>query len=245
MLIDTSFDFRTDARGKDPDTYSPALRQYHKLLWSKALPSGDIFHLDDTVRNVYLHHRSRLGEFFLCSDSAIPTFTRWKSLKHITELFREEENEAFRTIGYTIGGMMVFPGNRIGGKSTINGARGFNPKIKDRFDLTLECIRRHYLGERSPLGEDLIRYRDFFALFGDFRGYVEFFMLQDLVTSDGSAVRFFIPFDNFNTRPVPWDGDSYEEYRRLSIEFIEARNRRISLHVESMPLRSETPSVAL
>ncbi len=41
MLIDTSFDFRTDASGKDPDAYSPTLRQYHKLLWSKALPSGE------------------------------------------------------------------------------------------------------------------------------------------------------------------------------------------------------------
>lgn len=47
----------------------------------------------------------------------------------------------------------------------------------DRFDLTLECIRRHYLGQRSPLGETLARYRDFFALFEDFSGYVEFFMV--------------------------------------------------------------------
>jgi hypothetical protein len=126
MLIDTSFDFRTDASGKDPDVYSPTLRRYHKLLWSKALPGGRLFDLDDTIRGVYLHHRSELGQFFLCSDSVIPTFTRWDSLRRITELFTEEENEAFRTIGYTIGGMMVFPGNRIDGKQTINGARGFN-----------------------------------------------------------------------------------------------------------------------
>ena len=226
MLIDTSFDFRTDASGKDPDVYSPTLRQYHKLLWSRALPGGRLFVLDDSVRGVYLHHRSDLGEFFLCSDSVIPTFTRWSSLRHITELFTEEENEAFRAIGYTIGGMMVFPGNRIRGKQTINGARGFNKRIADRFDLTLECIRRHYLGQRSPLGEALGRYRDFFALFWDFKGYVEFFMLQDLVT-DRSTVRFFMPFDDFNTPSVPRDGDAYKEYRRLSIEFIEARNRRI------------------
>ena len=227
MVIDTSFDFRTDAPGKDPDAYSPTLRQYHKLLWSKALPSGRLFELDDTVRGVYLFHRSELGEFFLCSDSVIPTFTRWVSLRRITQLFTEEENEAFRTIGYTIGGMMVFPGNRLDGKLTINGARGFNRKIADRFDLTLECIRRHYLGQRSPLGETLARYRDFFALFEDFSGYVEFFMLQDLVTDDCCAVRFFMPFDDFNTPSVPRDGDAYKEYRHLSIEFIEARNRRI------------------
>ena len=198
MLIDTSFDFRTDAFGKDPDAHSPTLRLYHKLLWSKALPSGRLFSLDDSVRGVYLHHGSELGEFFLSSDSVIPTFTKWDSARHITELFSEEENEAFRTTGYTIGGMMVFPGNRIDGKQTINGARGFNRKIADRFDLTLECIRRHYLGQRSPLGETLVRYRDFFAL-----------------------------FDDFNAPSVPRDGDTYKKYRRLSIEFIKARNCRI------------------
>ena len=231
MVIDTAFDFRTDASGKDPDAYSPTLRQYHKLLWSKLLPSGRLFELDDAVPGKYLFHSSELGKFLLSSDSVIQSFTRWKRMRHITQLFPEEEHEAFRTVGYTIGGMMVFPGNRVDGKQTINGARGFNSKIKDRFDLTLECIRRHYLGERSPLGETLERYSDFFALFTDFRGYVEFFMLQDLVTDDCCAVRFFMPFDDFNTSSVPGDGDAYKEYRRLSIEFIKARNRRIGQYL--------------
>ena len=230
MLIDTSFDFRSDASGKDPDAHSPTLRLYHRLLWSKTLPSGRFFNLDDSVRGVYLHHRSELGEFILTSDQAIATFTRWKSVMHITELFTEEENEAFRTIGFTIGGMMVFPGNRIDGKRTINGERGCNKKIADRIDLTLECVRRHYVGQNSPLGETLARYRDFFALFEDFRGYAEFFMLQDLLTHDYSAVRFFMSFDDFNPPSIPRDGDTYKEYRRLSIEFIEARNCRIGRH---------------
>jgi hypothetical protein len=38
--------------------------------------------------------------------------------------------------------------------------------------LTLECIRRHYLDEPSPLSDTLARYADFFGLFGDFAGYV-------------------------------------------------------------------------
>jgi len=227
MRIDTSFDFRTDAAGKDPDAFSPTLRRYHRLLWSKPLPGGRPFHLDDTVLGAYLHHRSELGEFILSSDSVVPTFARWKSLGHIVGLFPEEENEAFRTIGYTIGGMMVFPANRIDGRQTINGARGFNRKIADRFDLTLECIRRHYLSQGSPLAETLSRYDEFFQLFEDFKGYVDFFLLQDLVTNDYSAVNFFMPFDDFNTPSVPRDGDTYMRYRRRSIEFVEARNRRI------------------
>jgi hypothetical protein len=36
-----------------------------------------------------------------------------------------------------------------------------------------------------------MRYRDFFALFESFRGYVDFFLLQDLVTDDYSGVTFW------------------------------------------------------
>ena len=226
MAVDIAFDFRTDAHGRDPDTYSPTLRRYHRLLWSKPLPSGASFDLSDTTRGVYLHHRSGLGEFFLSSDSVVPTFTRWQALKPITEQFSELENEAFRTIASTIGAMLVFPGNQIDRKPTINVARGFNRSIADRFDLTLECIRRHYLDEASPLASTLSRYADFFALFGDFRGYVSFFLVEDLVTDD-SKVNFFMPFDDFQPAPVPKDIITYKEYRRRSIEFIEARSHRI------------------
>src|SRR5665648_558499 len=118
MFIDTSFDFRADSHGKDPDAHSPTLRRYHRFLWSKPLPIGRPFDLSDTDPHVYLYHHSELGRVFLSSDSVIPTYTR--RLNHITALFPEEENKAFESISYTIGGMMVFPGNRIDGKYTIN-----------------------------------------------------------------------------------------------------------------------------
>jgi len=154
------------------------------------------------------------------------TFTRWPALKPITEQLPESENEAFRAIAYTIGAMIVFPGNQVDRKWTINQARGCTRSVSDRFDLTLECIRRHYSGEGSPLSSTLARYGDFLALFGDFRGYVTFFLLDDLVTDD-LDVRSFMPFDDFRPPSVPQDVGAYEEYRRLSIEFIEARNHRI------------------
>lgn len=226
MIIDTAFDFRTDASGKDPDSHSPTLRRYHRQLWSKELPSGTIFELSESTPGVYLHHRSAVGEFFLSSDSVIQSFTRWTSLQPITTQFQESENEAFRSIGYTIGGMMVFPGNRIDGKATINGARGLNRSIADRFDLTLECIRRHYLGQANPLASTLSLYADFFALFGNFRNYVSYFLLDDLIIDD--QVQFFMPFDDFRTPSVPQDVPTYAEYRRRSIEFIHARNDRIT-----------------
>jgi hypothetical protein len=193
------------------------------------LPSGVVFELDVTGPPFYLHHRSEVGEFWLASDAVIPTFRRERHLSHITSQIPVEEREAFIGIGYTIGGMMVFPGNRTGGMMTINGARGFHPRIKDRFDLTVECIRRHYRNERSPLSDTLARYADFFGLFGDFRGYVEFFLLQDLVTADCSAVKFFMPFEDFDSSPLPATIEAYRAYRQLATEFIEARNHRIRM----------------
>ena len=74
-VIDITFDFRSDTPpGQDPDTFSPTLRRYHQLLWSKPLPSGAPFELDVSTPP-YLHHRSELGEFWLSSDAAVPSFS--------------------------------------------------------------------------------------------------------------------------------------------------------------------------
>jgi hypothetical protein len=127
-----------------------------------------------------------------------------------------------------MGGMMIFPANKVGGKMTINAQRGCHPRIKDRFDLTVECIRRYYSNEPSPLSDTLERYAEFFELFGDFRGYVEFFLLQDLVTDDCSAVKFFLPFnDGFISWPLPKTVEAYREYMQHGLHFIQARNSRI------------------
>lgn len=226
--IDVTFDFREDTpAGKDPDACSPTLRRYHRLLWSKALPSGAEFALDDSTPKAYLHHRSAVGEFILSSDTVIPSFRTQRTLAVIFDQIGLTERNAFLRLGYTIGGMMLFPGNKVAGKMTINGARGCHPTIKDRFDITVECIRRHYTGGRSPLSDVLARYFEFFLLFESFQGYVEFFLLQDLVTADCSAVRFSAPFDNFVGSPVPKTLDGYRQYRDRATEFIAGRNERI------------------
>lgn len=226
--LDVTFDFRADTpEGKDPDSHSPTLRRFHRLLWSKSLPNGKRFDLVDATPRVYLHHKSDLGEFCLASDAVVPSFTREYKIRHVLEEISKKELDRFNAIGYTIGGMMLWPGDRIDGKMTINQARGLHPRIKDRFDLTVECVLRHYSGRASPLSEALERYSEFFGLFMDFRGFVEFFLLQDIVASDFASVRFLTPFDDFQSSPVPQSAEEYASYMAQAIGFIEARNRRI------------------
>ena len=222
--LDVGFDFREDTPpGKDPDAFSPTLRRYHRLLWSKPLPDGTVFELDDTTRGVYLHHQSdEHGEFFLSSDAVVASY-RYVPMVQV-EAWKLQE---LLHIGYTIGGMMLWPGNQVDRKWTINQARGCQSQIRDRFDLTLECIRRHYRGEWSPPKDCLARYAEFFRLFGDFRDFIDFFLLQDAVTVDCDAVIFSAPFRDFTTPAMPQDLDEYREYRQRAITFIEARNRRI------------------
>lgn len=240
LEFDTSFDMRSDAgrlrngKGRDPDRYSPTLRRYHQLLWSKPLPEGQVLELSIDNPKIYLHHSSELGDFALSSDSVIRTFVSHLKVRPIIDEIPEEERREFSRLGYTIGGMMIFPGNIIDRKQTINGARGFHPRISDRMDLTLECIRRHYEDVSSPLEAVLNRYSDFFKLFVDFRGYIDFFLLQDLVTEDYAAVRFFTPFDDFRGSALPGSVDEYKDYRAKTIAFVNARNARMDEYVRGL-----------
>ena len=148
-------------------------------------------------------------------------------MSHIVEQIPEDEMEYFSNTRATIAGHAIFPAKRIDNKMTINGARGVNHKIQDRFDLTLESIRRFYKKEDSPLNEVFKRYEDFFNLFQDFKGYVEFFHYQDLVEKDFSKIKFWHDFDDFNTPPLPANKEEYLSYKEKVIDFLHGRNQRI------------------
>jgi hypothetical protein len=164
----------------------------------------------------------------ISSDSISHSYQNRESIRLITKNLQEVVQN-LRNLGYTIGGSIIFPCKKIDRKMTINGARGFNAKIADRFDLTLECIRRHYLSERNPLEDTLNRYTQFFKLFGSFRNYVDFFMLQDLVSSDYKKINLYIHSGiAFETSPLPNSAREYIAYAERNIEFLESRNARIS-----------------
>lgn len=228
--IDVTFDVRTDARGKDPDSHSATLRRYHRLLWSKPLPSGTPFDLD-----AKLHHRSRLGEFWLSSDGITHTYSAWTRPRRLVEVLAQvpaAEVASFYNLGCTVGAYTVFPASvRVDGKwrQSINQSRGIHPKIRDRFDLTLECIRRMYLGRGSPLANALAPYERFFALFETFPGYVDHFLLNDLVSDDYAHVRHWTDFDEFAGDALPASSVAhYRSYAGNAMAFIRARNERIA-----------------
>ena len=231
MDIDASYDFRNDVRpNNDPDIHSKKLKLYHKILWSKPLPSGEDFLLDYSITGKYLSSKSSVGEFELSSDSITHSYIGVKRMNSITKLVSDVDRDKILKTFYTIGGFIIFPSNKIDNKQTINGSRGFNSRIVDRFDLTLECIRRFYLGIESPLYETFSRYKDFFQLFDDFQGYAEFFLLQDIVSDDFSKVKFFLPFDDsFPSQPLPKDLNDYLIYIKNTSNFVVNRGNRMTL----------------
>lgn len=223
--FDSEFDFRSDTpEGKDPDTYSPTLRRYHRVLWSKALPDGTVFTLEPQGSRRYLVHDSAIGRYVLGSDTIANSHS--VRLAGLYSQASDRENFEFHRVGRTIGGHIVFPGVPTGDKQTINQARGLHPLVEDRFDLTLECIRRHYVGEASPLADTIAAYGDFFALFRDFASYVEFFHLGDLVDGSG-AIRYLHRFVEFGPSPLPDTLEAYLAYRQSTLDFVRSRNQRI------------------
>lgn len=228
MDFDASFNFQSDSRGKDPDAHSPMLRRFHQRLWSKALPRGGELRLRTDNPARYLAAKIGSDEVVLRSDSIIQTFSYWRRMERILATIDRDEIRAFDDLSYTIGGMLVWPA----GPPSINQDRGTSRAIADRIDLTLECVRLHYRGEEHPLSRATDGNAWFFSLFRDFEGYVDFFLLHDLVDSTLQRVRFFLPFAGFEATGVPADVEEYKAFMRGSMAFVEARNARIAAWLE-------------
>lgn len=223
--IDIHFDVQTDCKGPDPDSGSPTLKAYHQLLWSKPLPNGQEMKLEieknclkwgdmwfgcDSITASFLNGRFPLKVYV---EQHIPNFTEWKK-----EYWHKT---------YTIGGSLIFPMH----KWSMNQARGCSVKICDRWDLTLECIRRFYACEPTPLDKVLEKDREFFNLFVDFKGYVNFFLLQDCV-DENYKVKFALETPRFVSMPMPKTLDEYRMWIDSQIDFVTKRGRRIGEYIQ-------------
>jgi hypothetical protein len=221
--IDISHDFwKNYAKDrKDPDQRDPLLRCYHRRLWSKPLPDGRMFLLDEK-----LCHDSELGSFSFSSDSFLHTYSLlpYKEIRGVVSQIPPEEIARFYALASTIGGIIIYPSNKVGGKKTINTEKW--SVLRDRMDLMMECVKMHYDGEKSLMSECFERYRSFFDLFGDFKGYVDFFLMQDMVTSEYEIKPLCA--SGFSSRSlIPENVSEYVKYKNNSIAFLNARNKRI------------------
>ena len=238
MNINVNFDFTTDTPkfwdefwddevlggfGNDPDSMSKTLQLYHKILWSRQLPNGEIMNLKIGRGSNYLTWKS----FRFGSDSILASFRYSRYRNQLEKVSNNVSNyrefiENFLHKSYTIGGTIIFPK-----ENSLNGARGMNPFIKDRWDLTLECIRRYYQNEESPLFETLKKNKEFFDLFVDFKGYIEYFFLQDCVSDDFEKVNIWLGDGTFVKNPLPNTVEDYLLWIDKQMEFLEKRNNRI------------------
>lgn len=63
-------------------------------------------------------------------------------------------------------------------------------------------------------------------------GYVEHFLIQDLVDETFTSIRFLRGAGDFTQNPLPAaDVDDYREYMTRSMAFIRSRNARIAAYV--------------
>ena len=219
--IDIHFDVRTDSHDKDPDSASTTLKAYHQLLWSKPLPNGKMMSLTQG-KGYYL----KWNDMYFGSDSLIVSFwhARYKHRDLIVSSIPnvKDYREDYLKKASTIAGYVIFPQIRW----SMNQARGCSRKISDRWDLTLECIRRYYSGEPSPLDTALQRSKAFFDLFVDFKGYVDFFLLQDCV-DENYNVKFWLDTPLFVSMPMPKNLDEYYKWIDSQLDFVAKRGKRI------------------
>lgn len=203
----------------DPDRSSPMLREYHRIVWSGELPNGQMLILENDPYGYLNWNGMRFG-----SDSITASF-RYRRCRHLLEQvevgmddyrgFVENYIHAF----YTMGGMIIFPRHC----NSINQVRGTDRRICDRWDLTLECIRRYYSGEDSPISWCLEQDKEFFDLFVNFRGYVDFFCLRGCVSDDYSKVNMGLDTELFVKDPLPGTVDEYMSWIESQYRLINDR----------------------
>ncbi len=169
------------------------------------------------------------------SDSILVSFRYEKSRELLKQVEASVPDyhayvESYLRKFYTIGGMMIFPRHQ----NSINQAKGCNRLICDSWDLTIECIRRYYAGVKSPLSGVLESDKAFFDLFIDFKGYVNFFFLQDCVSDDYSSVDIWLGDGSLETNPLPKTVGEYLCWIEKEMEFLQKRNNRIKAYVQTI-----------
>ena len=84
--------------------------------------------------------------------------------------------------------------------------------------------------KESPLYDTIVADKEFYNLFEDFKGYVDFFFLQDCVTDDYSKVDIWCGNADFIEPGLPKTVDEYFEFIEKEFKFLD----RIQAHHEKI-----------
>lgn len=226
----------------DPDAVCEELREMHYRLYNRydshivrpfsfekkyplLSPNGQYFYLyeangnnrfgSDTMNSLYLYYEALQN-------------IRYEMIKCGRNPESEMENSR-RNIIYRPGNFIIFP--KKDKKVSINVARGnYRGKIKDRFDLTLDCIKKQYESRDNSLSWILQEYWDeFFGRFYDFNEYVHFFMLEDYLDEKNEVIRLI---DN-EEHILPKTLEEYDEYIKRISSIIDKRTQKILNRLKS------------
>lgn len=206
---------------KDPDKYSKKLYETLKCLYSKKLPNGEELLFSETPK-IYGSYQLVIDGIEITnikrfsSDYIGPSIPSAKK-RNINDLIIGN----YLKVARTIGGHVFWPVPDVKTKGqTINTARGGYNGFNDRIDLTLIDLQKYYNGfPDCKLINQYIDSEDWFSKFIDFKGFIDFFYLQDFVDENYQVV-LIAPVD----QPIPFD---FESFINNNIAAISKRNSRI------------------
>lgn len=181
------------SEAQDPADFSAKLAQYQILLYTKPLPSGGFLKLRANKFN-QVEAELPSGESILLTSMPLIHQACFEADNHelLSKLPQSQVDIMLRTL-VTSGNYMLIPAQPLNGYRLDDFRK--NPRIGNRIDLYLECVRRQYAGEPSPLDDILNPFKPWFELFLSFKQFVEFFYLGNLYDPKLKKIHFFKTFD--------------------------------------------------
>lgn len=196
--------------GGDADSDNPDLRvAMQKLYGRKGFDFG--------IVSNYFYDKERKNHYrpdgYSTYTSLTGNYISWMPFRQRVVEENKELSERCRLLAETIAGELFFPAHMLDGQ-TINQSRGVHREINDMTYQTLENIEKYYSGVSGdyPLKEAIVRYGYYFDNFDSFDEYIEYNLLQDYE---------LLP------RKFPTNENELVEFWKRSIDFFEARLRRI------------------
>ena len=241
----------------DPDATSKKLYEAHEFLCKLqglkvSISEDNDYELVIDGKNIRLSSDSIMSIYWHWSGKRYPYKNMQEIIEKISSELQKKSEYNKRNIPFkefiksylqkanTIGGFVVFPKHYL---PTVNTERGRSGKIRDRFDLTLECIRRayqygdFYCEDDNPLFGISEEDKEFFRMFGSFENYAKFFCLNgsydgkhNWVNETGQVLNLFDnqPLDNwdFNKSEVLPTADNWWTFYRNIMDRLDARNKQ-------------------